>query len=174
MKVLNKTIEKVNIRALVNNYILEIIGEDIQHFGITKYKLCNLILIKFSLKYRSNYFQEMSYESKSYLQFALHKENIIYYNELKKGIDINESEMIREIFSSYAILPAFLREIHLFKEKISFLMTAQKEYRVLKLHTKFGVVEGRIEVVLRDKESDYLKVIVNGSDYFVSQLEVIN
>ncbi len=53
-------------------------------------------------------------------------------------------------------------------------MTAQKEYRVLKLHTKFGVVEGRIEEVLRDKESDYLKVIVNGSDYFVSQLEVIN
>ena len=80
---------------------------------------------------------------------------------------MNESEMIREIFSSYAILPAFLREIHLFKEKISFLMTAQKEYRVLKLHTKF-------EAVLRDKESDYLKVIVNGSDYFVSQLEVIN
>ena len=82
--------------------------------------------------------------------------------------------MIREIFSSYAILPAFLREIHLFKEKISFLMTAKKEYRVLKLHTKFGVIEGRIEEVLRDKESDYLKVIVNGSDYFVSQLEVIN
>ena len=160
MKVLNKTIEKVNIRALVNNYILEIIGEDIQHFGITKYKLCNLILIKFSLKYRSNYFQEMSFESKSYLQFALHKENITYYNELKKGVDMNESEMIREIFSSYAILPAFLR--------------AKKEYRVLQLHTNFGVVEGRIEVVLRDKESDYLKVIVNGSDYFVSQLEVIN
>lgn len=166
---------KDNIRALVPVYITEIIEKDIKHFQVSKYKLCNLILIKFSLRFRANYCQEIAFEKKEYLQFALHKENIKYYSELRKGVDgMNESDMIREIFLSYAVLPPFLREINLYREKIAFLMTAQKEYRVLKIHTLGGIIEGRIERIFRDKETGYLLIEVNEEEYYVSHIEIIS
>lgn len=167
--------EKDNIRALVPKYILEIIAKDTEHFQISKYKLCNLILLKFSLRFRSNHCQEMSFEEKEYLQFTLHKENTGFYNEIRKGIDgINESEMIREIFSSYAVLPSFLRELNLFREKIAFLMSAHKEYRVLKLHTINGIVEGRIEKIDRNGGENYLQASINGKYYYISQIEIVS
>lgn len=45
---LKKESEKVNIKALVPIYIREILDEDIKHFRMAKYTLCNQILIKFS------------------------------------------------------------------------------------------------------------------------------
>ena len=100
---------KDNIRALVPKYLIEVINRDVKHFSVSRYKLCNDILVKFSLKFRSNYCQDMmSFEQGEYLQFNLYKQNIVYYNSLRKGIDgITESEMIREIFSSYGIYRHF-------------------------------------------------------------------
>lgn len=166
---------KDNIRALVPKYLMEIIVKDTKHFSISRYKLCNDILVKFSLKFRSNYCQDMmSFEQGEYLQFNLYKQNIAYYNSLRTGVDgITESEMIREIFSAYGILPPFLREINLFREKIAFLISAQKEYRVLKIHTRTGIVEGRIENIYRNEETDYLMIMINGRSYYVSQIEII-
>lgn len=165
---------KDNIRALIPKYLMQVIDKDMKHFTISKYKLCNDVLIKFSLKFRSNYCQDMFFEQGEYLQFNLYKQNIGYYNSLRRGIEgISESEMIREIFSSYGILPPFLREITLFREKIAFLITAQKEYRVLKIHTRTGVVEGRIESVYRNEETDYLMIKLNGKSYYASQIEII-
>lgn len=167
--------EKDNIRALVPKYILEIIAKDVEHFQISKYKLCNLILLKFSLRFRSNHCQEMAFEEREYLQFTLHKENTGFYIEIRKGINgMNESEMIREIFSSYAVLPSFLREVNLFREKIAFLMSSHKEYRVLKFHTVEGIVEGRIEKIDRNKKENYLQILVNGKSYYISQIEIIS
>ena len=166
---------KDNIRALVPKYLIEIINRDVKHFSISRYKLCNDILVKFSLKFRSNYCQDMmSFEQGEYLQFNLYKQNIVYYNSLRKGIDgITESEMIREIFSSYGILPPFLREINLFREKIAFLISAQKEYRVLKIHTRTGIAEGRIKSIYRNEDTDYLMILLDEKSYYISQIEII-
>lgn len=167
--------QKHNIRALVSKYIIEVVTLDAKHFNYSKYKLCNLILIKFALKFRSNYAQELIFEEKEYLQFTLHKENINYYTDIKRGVDgLNESEMIREIFSAYAILPPFLRELNLFREKITFILSAHKEYRVLKLHTINGIIEGRVEKVFRDKKTGYLQIKVNSNNYYISQTEIIS
>lgn len=166
---------KQKIKASVPKYLLKILEADLNHFSISKEGLCNEILLKFSLKFRSNYHQEMLFEEKEYLQFSLNKENKKYYEELSKQMsDLNDAEIIREIFLSYAILPPFLREINLFREKIVFLNTAQKEYRTLKVHTNDGVLESRIKKIFRDKETDYLMATLNDSNYFISQIRIIN
>ncbi|MGO5427131.1 hypothetical protein [Fusobacterium mortiferum] len=166
---------KKKMRVLVPRLIIDVIEKDCGFFGITKEKLCNEILFKFSLKFRSRYQEEMIFEEKEYLQFNLSKANQRYYSELLSELkNINESEVIREIFSSYAVLVPFLREMNLFREKIIFLSSANKEYRVLKIDTPSGIVEGRIEKIFRCKETGYLKLEVNEREYYVGQLRVIS
>lgn len=166
---------KQKIKASVPKYLIKILETDLTHFSISKEGLCNEILLKFSLKFRSNYYQEMFFEEKEYIQFSLNKENKKYYEELSKQMeDLNDSEIIREIFLSYAVLPPFLRELNLFREKIVFLNTAQKEYRILKFHTFDGVLESRVKKIFRDKKTDYLMVTLNDTNYFISQIRIIN
>lgn len=172
---LKKESEKVNIKALVPIYIREILDEDIKHFRMAKYTLCNQILIKFSRCSDNNFSKITPFEKKEYLQFAVQKENITRYSELRElNKDKTESEMIREIFASYTTMPPFLREINLFEEKIVFLMTAKKEYKKLKLHTDDGFIEGKIEDIRRNEENNYLEVIINSKSYYISRLTIIN
>ena len=163
------------IRVLVPTLILETLEKDYKFFGLSKEKLCNEILFKFSLKFQAKYQEEMIFEDKEYLQFNLNKENQRYYEELLKiETRTNDSEIIREIFSSYAVLSPFLREMYLFKEKILFLYLAAKEYKVLKIDTPLGVSEGRIINIFRCKESCYLKIEINQTYYYVSKIRVIS
>ncbi len=156
-------------------YIREILDEDIKHFRIVKYALCNQILIKFSYCSDNNFSKITPFEKKEYLQFAVQKENITRYSELRElNKDKTESEMIREIFASYTTMPPFLREINLFEEKIVFLITAKKEYKKLKLHTDDGFIEGKIEDIRRNEENNYLEVIINSKSYYISRLTIIN
>ena len=172
---LKKESEKVNIKALVPIYIREILDEDIKHFRMAKYTLCNQILIKFSRCSDNNFSKITPFEKKEYLQFAVQKENITRYSELRElNKDKTESEMIREIFASYTTMPPFLREINLFEEKIVFLMTAKKEYKKLKLHTDDGFIVGKIEDIRRNEENNYLEVIINSKSYYISRLTIIN
>lgn len=166
---------KQKVKASVPEYLIEILEDDLKHFSLPKERLCNEILLKFSLKFRSNYNQEMIFEDKDILQFTLNKDNRKYYEELCQQMEkLNESEIIREIFLSYAVLPPFLRETHLFREKIVFLNTAQKEYRILKIHTSDGVIESRVEKIFRDRLTGYLKIILDSKDYFIGQIRVIS
>lgn len=166
---------KQKVKASVPEYLIEILEADLNHFSLPKERLCNEILLKFSLKFRSNYNQEMIFENKDIIQFTLNKDNRKYYEELCQQMEkLNESEIIREIFLSYAVLPPFLRETHLFREKIVFLNAAQKEYRTLKVHTPNGLVESRVEKIFRDKETGYLKVLLNNVEYYISQIRVIS
>lgn len=166
---------KQKVKASVPKYLVEILEVDLKHFSLPKERLCNKILLKFSLKFRSNYNQEMIFEEKDILQFSLNKENRTYYAELCQQMEkLSESEIIREIFLSYAVLPPFLRETHLFREKIVFLNTAQKEYRILKVHTSDGVIESRVEKIFRDKATGYLKITLNSKDYFIGQIRIIS
>lgn len=174
MKKFEKGTDKYNIKALVGKYIKEILEQDVNHFKISKYNLCNLILMRFSLNFNSNFSENTPFEEKEYLQFTLHKENIIYYSEMKKkSNDMSESEMIREIFSSYAILPPFLREIYLYREKIAFLISMKKEYKAIKFHTNDGIVEGEIEDLYRNKANNYLEIKIKSKTYYISQIEII-
>ncbi|MCI5725783.1 MAG: DeoR family transcriptional regulator [Fusobacterium gastrosuis] len=173
MKKFEKDTDKYNIKALVGKYIKEILEQDVNHFKISKYNLCNLILMRFSLNYTSNFSENTPFEEREYLQFTLHKENVVYYSEMKKNSpNMSESEMIREIFSSYAILPPFLREIYLFREKIAFIVSMKKEYKEIKFHTSEGIVEGRIEELYRNRTNNYLEIKINSRKYYVSQIEI--
>lgn len=166
---------KKKMRVLVPKLIIDILEKDCNFFGMTKEKLCNEILFRFSLKFRSRYQEEMIFEEKEYLQFNLSKANQRYYSELLNELrNVNESEIIREIFSSYAVLIPFLREINLFREKIIFLSSSNKEYRVLKIDTPNGIVEGRIERIFRCNETGYLKLEINEKEYYIGQLRVIS
>lgn len=166
---------KKKIRVLVPTFILEILEKDCEFFGFTKEKLCNEIFLKFSLKFRSRYQDEMIFEEKEYLQFTLNKANQRYYTDLLKELpEANDSEIIREIFSTYSVLVPFLREIYLFREKVIFLHSAMKEYRVLKIDTPGGIIEGRVAQIYRCKESGYLKLNVDESSYYIGQVRVIS
>ena len=166
---------KKKIRVLVPTFILETLERDCEFFGITKEKLCNEIFLKFSLKFRSRYQDDMMFENKEYLQFTLNKANQRYYIDLLKELpEANDSEIIREIFSTYSVLVAFLREIYLFREKIIFLYSSLKEYRVLKIDTHHGVIEGRITKIYRCQENNYLKIDIEEQSYYVGQIRVIS
>lgn len=166
---------KKKIRVLVPTFILEILKKDCEFFGLTKEKLCNEIFLKFSLKFKSRYQDEMIFEEKEYLQFTLNKANQRYYTDLLKEVpETNDSEIIREIFSTYSVLVPFLREIYLFREKVIFLYSATKEYRVLKIDTPNGIIEGRISKIYRCKETSYLKLDIIGKSYYVSQIRIIS
>ena len=173
---LKKETEKSNIKVLIPKYINEILDKDVKHFKIAKYDLCNRILIKFFLRSDTNFSKITPFEKKEHLQFALQKENIPRYIELKKLMkNKTESEMIREIFASYTTLPPFLREINLFEEKIVFLMTAKKEYKKLKLYTDDGqIVEGRIAELKRNENNNYLEIEINSKKYYVSRVTIMN
>lgn len=166
---------KTKIKVSVPNLLLEILEQDLHQFSITKERLCNIILLKFSSKDAPNYNQEMMFENKTYLQFALNKDNIGYYSKLsQKKKNMSNSEIIREIFLSYAVLPPFLRETILFREKIIVLNTTQKEKVNIQLDTGEEIVEGIIEDIFRDTKTRYLKLKLEGKDYFISKVRIIS
>ncbi|MDR1834610.1 MAG: hypothetical protein LBQ96_02280 [Fusobacteriaceae bacterium] len=74
---------KERIKALVSAYILEVLDEDCNHFQISKERLCNEILLKFSVKFRSDsdFDDDMLFDRREYLQFALNANNKKYYEK---------------------------------------------------------------------------------------------
>ncbi|MGL5656039.1 MAG: hypothetical protein ACRCXY_04275 [Fusobacteriaceae bacterium] len=166
---------KKKIRVQIPSLIMETLETDSTFFKIAKERLCNEILYKFSLRFRSNYQSDLSFEDKVYLQFTLNKENQRYYEELvKQSVELSESEIVREIFSAYAIFHPSLRELNLYREKIAFISSSIKEYRYLKIDTPEGVIEGKIDRIFRCKEIGYLKIEVNEKSYYLSQSRIIS
>lgn len=166
---------KKKIRVQIPSLIMETLEKDTKFFNITKERLCNEVLYKFSLRFRSNYQSDLCYEDKVYLQFTLNKDNQRYYDELiRQNTGLSESEMIREIFSAYAIFHPSLRELYLYREKIAFISSAIREYRVLKIDTCNGVIEGKIDKLFRCKEIGYLKFEVNDKSYYLSHSRIIS
>jgi len=166
---------KERIKALVSSFIAEVLDKDCVHFSISKERLCNEILFKFSVKFRSNYDDDLIFDDKEYLQFALNAKNKRYYGELlQESGETNESQLIRDIFSYYATLPAFLREYNIYREKVSFLATAFKESKKVRLDLGGKAVESNIEALRRSKENDYLVAVIEGTEHFVSSIRVID
>lgn len=173
MEVVYLEIEKVKINA--PTFLVEILEDDVKHFNLSKSGLYNLIFLKCALKFRSNYSQELQFDDKRYIQVPLNKENRKLFNVIiKEQPQLNNSEIMKEIFLSYAIMPSFMRETILFREKLSFVINSQKEYRVLKIRTPDGIIEGRIEKIFRDKIDNYFRIKITGKDYYFSQCEIIS
>ena len=117
----------------------------------------------------------MLFEDKGYLQFTLNKSNQRYYVELLKNeIEVTDSEILREVFLRYAVLKPFLREIYLFREKLTFMYSSMKESKLLKIDSKLGIIEGKIEKIYRCKETNYLKILINGQCFYYGEIRVIS
>lgn len=166
-------IEKVKINA--PTFLVEILEEDIKHFNLSKSGLYNLIFLNCALNFRSNYSQELQFDDKKYIQIPLNKENRKLFNAIIKGqLQLNNSDIMKEIFLSYAIMPAFMRETVLFRGKLSLFIDYQKKYRMLNMRTPDGIIEGRIEKIFRDKMNNYFRIKITGKDYYFSQCEIIS
>lgn len=163
------------IKVNVPNFLVEILDKDIEHFNLSKNGLYNLIFLKYALKFRSNYSEEFGFDDKKYIQIQLNKENRKLFRDITKDqIQLSNSEIMREILLAYAVMPSFIRESILYREKIAFIKNSQKEYRVLKIRTPEGIVEDRIEKLFRDEKDNYFRIRVAKKDYYISQCEVIS
>ena len=92
----------------------------------------------------------MIFEENDYLQFNIHKDNQRLFSELSRRVkELSDSDLLREVFLAYAILPPFLRETHLFKEKVNFLHSSYKDQKVIKIDSLSEIIEGKVEKIFR-------------------------
>ena len=165
---------KEKIKVAVPEFVLKTLKEDQKHFDITKEKLCNEILLKFSIE-NLNCYCDIPFNKNEYLQFNLNKTNKIYYEELSKKIDgKNDSEKIRKIFSEYAILQPFVREAILFREKIICMNSFEKNKKILKMCTNGEIYEGKVEKIFIDEEKKYLMATINKSNHYIREIKILN
>ena len=162
-------------KVLVPVFLLEILEKDYSFFKISKDNLCNQILLKFSLRFCLKYQEEMMFEETNYLQFNIHKDNQRLFDELSKKVkELSDSDLLREVFLAYAILPPFLRETHLFKEKINFLNSSYKDKKIIKIDSLSEIIEGKVEKIFRCPNTDYLKIMIHKKEFYMSQIRVIS
>lgn len=162
-------------KVLVPVFLLEILEKDCSFFKISKDNLCNQILLKFSLRFCLKYQEDMIFEENDYLQFNIHKDNQRLFSELSRRVkELSDSNLLREVFLAYAILPPFLREIHLFKEKVNFLHSSYKDQKVIKIDSLSEIIEGKVEKIFRCPNTDYLKIMIHKKEFYVSQIRVIS
>lgn len=162
-------------KVLVPVFLLEILEKDYSFFKISKDNLCNQILLKFSLRFCLKYREEMMFEETNYLQFNIHKDNQRLFDELSRKVkELSDSDLLREVFLAYAILPPFLRETHLFKEKINFLNSSYKDKKIIKIDSLSEIIEGKVEKIFRCPNTDYLKIMIHKKEFYMSQIRVIS
>ena len=162
-------------KVLVPVFLLEILEKDCSFFKISKDNLCNQILLKFSLRFCLKYQEDMIFEENDYLQFNIHKDNQRLFSEWSRRVkELSDSNLLREVFLAYAILPPFLRETHLFKEKVNFLHSSYKDQKVIKIDSLSEIIEGKVEKIFRCPNTDYLKIMIHKKEFYVSQIRVIS
>lgn len=166
---------KEKIKVTIPEFVLRVLKEDCEHFGITKEKLCNEILLKFSLRNFNCYYKEFSFSKNEYLQFNLNKINKVYYIELSKKISgKNDSEKIRKVFIEYAILQPFIRESILFLENIMCINAFEKKQTIVKIYTEGKVLETKVEKLFIDTEKGYLMTTINKYNCYLSKIKIVN
>lgn len=162
-------------KVLVPVFLLEILEKDCSFFKISKDNLCNQILLKFSLRFCLKYQEDMIFEENDYLQFNIHKDNQRLFSELSRRVkELSDSDLLREVFLAYAILPPFLRETNLFKEKVNFLHSSYRDQKVIKIDSLSEIIEGKVEKIFRCPNTDYLKIMIHKKEFYVSQIRVIS
>ncbi|MGL4451141.1 hypothetical protein [Cetobacterium sp.] len=162
---------KKRIKIMVSKLILDILDRDSKHFNLTREKLCNEILIIFSIR-KIEGIEREELDEKIYLQFTLTQSTTEYYKAISNGIQ-DEPKFIRSIFTGYAHLNPFYREIILFRDKLIVL----KDYclKKEKLHISIGnrLEEVIVEEIKRCQMTDYIKLRTDKGEFYMNELRII-
>lgn len=162
---------KKKIKVLLSKLSLEVIRRDSLHFKVSREKLCNDILVNFSLKSLSGIEREM-FDDKAYLQFTLNQCNCEYFDIISKNI-MDESKFIKNIFSSYIHLNPFYREMAIFKDKLIIISTyIEKKTEV------YVSINGNIEKIIfkgvkKCELTDYVKLLTTEGEFYLNDLRLI-
>ena len=88
---------KKRVKIMVSKLILDILDRDSRQFNMTREKLCNEILIIFSIRKMQGIERE-ELDEKTYLQFTLTQSTTEYYKAISNGVQ-DEPKFIRNIFT---------------------------------------------------------------------------
>lgn len=159
------------VKIKVSRLVLDTLERDSKHFQITKEKLCNEILVTFSIR-KMQEIEIEDLDEKAYLQFTMNRATFEYYKMISKNIE-NEVEFIRNLFTNYTHLNPFYREIILFRDKLIVLKNyiSKKE----KIHISFNnrLEEVIVEKIIRCPMTDYIKLKTNKGEYYLNELRII-
>lgn len=162
---------KKRIKIMVSKLVLDILERDSNHFNMTKERLCNEILVIFSIRKMSGIPRE-ELDEKAYLQFTLSQSSSEYYGSISREIE-DEPKFIRDIFTSYTHLNPFYREIILFRDKLIVL----KDYilRKEKIHISIGnrLETVTIEEIKKCHLTDYIKLKTSIGEFYMNELRII-
>ncbi|GLI57784.1 hypothetical protein PM10SUCC1_32980 [Propionigenium maris DSM 9537] len=162
------------IKMPVPKIINEVLEKDCHHFGITKEKLCNEVILKMGYKPLIKYHKMMTFEEKVDLQFNLQVETQKYYKDIwKENNATSDAELVRTILSTYINLSPFLREKIIMDTKLRFILELLREKHIVKIEVDGKIIEAELMEILRCSETNYLKVIHSQGEEYLSKLEII-
>lgn len=159
-------------KITVSKLVLDILDRDAKQFNMTKERLCNEILITFSIREVKEIERE-DLDEKAILQFTLSRANAEYYSIISKKIE-NEPKFLRSIFTTYAHLNPFYREIMMFRDKLITLKSyiSKKEKIYISIGTK--VEEVLITEIIRCPITDYIKLRTQDKgEFFLNEFRII-
>ncbi|MDO5789093.1 MAG: hypothetical protein Q4P79_06475 [Fusobacterium sp.] len=159
-------------KITVSKLVLDILDRDAKQFNMTKERLCNEILITFSIRDVKEIERE-ELDEKAILQFTLSRSTSEYYNIISKKIE-NEPKFLRSIFTTYAHLNPFYREIMMFRDRLITL----KDYisRKEKIYISIGtrVEEVLIIDIIRCPITDYIKLRTQDKgEFYLNEFRMI-
>lgn len=159
-------------KITVSKLVLDILDRDAKQFNMTKERLCNEILITFSIRDVKEIERE-DLDEKAILQFTLSRSTSEYYNIISKKIE-NEPKFLRSIFTTYAHLNPFYREIIMFRDRLITL----KDYisRKEKIYISIGtrVEEVLIIDIIRCPITDYIKLRTQDKgEFYLNEFRMI-
>lgn len=156
---------------MVSKLILDILDRDSRQFNMTREKLCNEILIIFSIRKMQEIGRE-EFDEKTYLQFTLNQSTTEYYKALSNDVQ-DEPKFIRSIFTGYAHLNPFYREIILFRDKLIVLKEYCSKKEKFHISVSNRIEEVTIEEIKRCQITDYIKLKTNKGEFYMNELRII-
>lgn len=150
---------------------MNILEKDAKHFNLRKEKLCNDILINLSLKEIKGVEREL-FDEKANLQFSLTQTNCEYYKIVSKNID-NEANYLRNIFTYYAHLNPFYREIMLNREKLIAVNNYLEKKEIINVSIGNRVDQLQIIEISRCHMTDYIKLKTDKGEFYMNELRMI-
>lgn len=162
------------IKMPAPRYLSEILEQDCKHFGITKEKLCNEIILKVGYKPLTPYHKLMVFEDKVEVQFNLHNECEKYYEDICKEYgSLTDAELMRTILSTYSNLSPFVREKIIMDTKLRFVTELLEGKHSVMVDTGEQILESEIQSIKRCPERNYLKVRHTHGEEYLSKLKII-
>lgn len=169
---MKKEVKKKKVKILTPTLFLETLEKDVKHFGITKEKLCNEILIRLNDRYMLALEREFKSEEKKFLQFNLNKKGSKFYSSIVTNhLSTNESEIMRSILAGYINLNPFIREWAIFEEKIVFFEHLEREQNEIKVLVNDSFYIGKVKGIERCKETDYIVVKLGNRSEYLSRIK---